>query len=125
MTTPEKKVKNKVVSILKEVGAYHFYPVASGYGSAGIPDLVACIRGKFIGIECKANGGKVTALQEKNLMQIINNGGYSFIVDETGIGALKLMLMTIAEGKGVVKSGALFDLIKGDGDEHEGTPKQS
>ena len=58
-------------------------------------------------------------------MQIINNGGYSFIVDETGIGALKLMLMTIAEGKGVVKSGALFDLIKGDGDEHEGTPKQS
>ena len=125
MTTPEKKVKNKVVSILKEVGAYHFYPVASGYGSAGIPDLVACIRGKFIGIECKANGGKVTALQEKNLMQIINNSGYSFIVDETGIGALKLMLMTIAEGKGVVKSGALFDLIKGDGDEHEGTPKQS
>ena len=125
MTTPEKKVKNKVVSILKEVGAYHFYPVASGYGSAGIPDLVACIRGKFIGIECKANGGKVTALQEKNLMQIINNGGYSFIVDETGIGAFKLMLMTIAEGKGVVKSGALFDLIKGDGDEHEGTTKQS
>ena len=125
MTTPEKKVKNKVVSILKEVGAYHFYPVASGYGSAGIPDLVACIRGKFIGIECKANGGKVTALQEKNLMQIINNGGYSFIVDETGIGAFKLMLMTIAEGKGVVKSGALFDLIKGDGYEHEGTPKQS
>ena len=125
MTTPEKKVKNKVVSILKEVGAYHFYPVASGYGSAGIPDLVACIRGKFIGIESKANGGKVTALQEKNLMQIINNGGYSFIVDETGIGAFKLMLMTIAEGKGVVKSGALFDLIKGDGDEHEGTPKQS
>lgn len=125
MTTPEKKVKNKVVSILKEVGAYHFYPVASGYGSAGIPDLVACIRGRFIGIECKANGGVPTALQTKNLMTIVDNGGYSFLVDETSTGALKLMLLEIAEGKGTRHAGALFDLLKGDKDGHEGTPKQS
>lgn len=108
-----------MVSILKEIGAYHFYPVASGYGSAGIPDLVACIKGKFIGIECKANGGKPTALQEKNLMQIVSNGGYAFLVDETSTGALKLMLITIAEGKGTYKSGALFDLLKGKENEHE------
>lgn len=114
MTTPEKKVKNKVVSILKEVGAYYFFPVASGYGSAGVPDLVACIKGRFIGIECKANGGKTTALQDKNLMQIVDNGGYSFIVDETGTGALKLMLLEISEGKGARHAGALFDLIEGD-----------
>lgn len=115
MTTPEKKVKNKVVGILKELGVYYFYPVASGYGSSGIPDIVTCIKGKFIGIECKADGNKPTALQMKNLMQIVDNGGYSFLVDETSIGALKLMLVTIAEGKGLVKAGGMFDLLLGEG----------
>jgi hypothetical protein len=116
MATPEKKVKDKVVGILKELGVYYFYPVASGYGSAGIPDIIVCIKSKFIGIECKANGGRPTALQMKNLMQIVGNGGYAFAVDETGIGALKLMLQAIAEGKGVIKSGAFFELLKGEGE---------
>ncbi len=56
--TPERKVKAKVSKLLKERGAYHFYPVASMYGSAGIPDIIACYQGKFIGIECKAGKGK-------------------------------------------------------------------
>jgi len=55
--TPEKKVKNAVVAILKEYGAYYFYPVTGGYGSSGVPDIVACHLGKFIGIECKAGKG--------------------------------------------------------------------
>ena len=105
--TPEKKVKNKVVKLLQEVGAYHFYPVASGYGSAGIPDIVACIKGRFIGIECKANGGEPTALQEKNLETIMNTGGIAVLVDETGIELLKNMLSVELPNAGV-----LYDLLK-------------
>ena len=97
MTTPEKKVKDKVVKLLKKYDAYHFYPVASGYGSSGVPDIVACMRGKFIGIECKANGGKPTALQTKNLTDIVSKGGYAVLVDETGLGALEMMLIEIAK----------------------------
>jgi Holliday junction resolvase len=80
--TPERKVKAKVSKLLKERGAYHFYPVASMYGSAGIPDIIACYQGKFIGIECKAGKGKTTALQEHNLQQIRDAGGISLVVYE-------------------------------------------
>ena len=39
--TPERKVKNKLVAILKQYEAWYCYPVASGYGSSGIPDVLA------------------------------------------------------------------------------------
>jgi Holliday junction resolvase len=68
--TPEKKVKQRVVAQLKELGAYYFYPATGGYGSSGLPDVVCCLDGRFIGIECKAGKGKTTALQDKNLREI-------------------------------------------------------
>lgn len=86
--TPEKKVKDKVVALLKERGAYYFYPVTSGFGTSGVPDIVACYRGAFIGIECKAGGNKPTTLQQKNLDRIAATGGYALVVNEENIGAV-------------------------------------
>lgn len=57
-----------------------------------MPDIVACIEGKFVGIECKANGGKPTALQLKNLNAIVAAGGYAFVVDEDSTGVFRMML---------------------------------
>ena len=82
MSTPERKVKLRVTKLLSERGAYWFYPVASGYGSAGIPDIVCCYHGRFIGIECKAGSGKTTALQENNLDRIKACGGFALVVRE-------------------------------------------
>jgi len=59
----EKWVKRQVVSRLRELGAYYFYPVASGYMSSGVPDIVACYKSKFIGIfekNIKEHGDKIT-----------------------------------------------------------------
>ena len=50
--------------------------------SVGIPDIVACYQGVFIGVECKANGNTPTVLQQKNLEAITKNGGLAFIIDE-------------------------------------------
>jgi Holliday junction resolvase len=92
MMTPEKKVKTKVVAILKEFGAYYFYPVAGGYGASGVPDIICCYRGRFIGIECKAGKGKTTALQEKNIAQIIATGGKAIVVNEDNIDHVRYLL---------------------------------
>ena len=92
MMTPEKKVKTKVVAILKEFGAYYFYPVAGGYGASGVPDIICCYRGRFIGIECKAGKGKTTALQEKNIAQIIATGGKAIVVNEENIDHVRYFL---------------------------------
>jgi Holliday junction resolvase len=90
--TPEKKVKDKVVALLKQHGAYYFYPVTSGFGTSGVPDIVACHRGTFIGIECKAGGNKPTALQEKNLQLIAESGGVALVINETNVGTVAELL---------------------------------
>ena len=79
--TPEKKVKQKVSKILKGAEVYYFYPVTSGYGSSGVPDIVACCNGKFLAVECKAGKNTTTALQNKNISDIRRNGGYALVVN--------------------------------------------
>lgn len=113
MATPESKVKKQVVAVLKEYGAYYFYPVTGGYGRSGVPDIVACWKGRFIGIECKANGGVPTQLQMKNLMQISEQGGIALLVDETGIGVL-IMLFETWDEHGIPPKGYLAELLSND-----------
>jgi hypothetical protein len=111
MATPEKKVKDKVKKLLAEYGIYFFMPATGGYGRSGVPDIVACFKSKFIGIECKANGGKPTALQEKNLMNIVGVGGFAILVDESGIDTLRNILEQIKDSTVPVTAGILFDLL--------------
>lgn len=93
--TPEGKVKAKVKKVLLEVGAYYAMPMGTGYGNAGVPDFLVCFVGRFVGIECKANGGKPTALQLKNLADIESAGGLAFIIDENNVAELRNMLENI------------------------------
>lgn len=83
--TPEKKVKNKVVSILKTYGAYYFFPATYGYGRSGVPDIVCCLCGKFLGIECKAAKNVPTALQKRELAAIQTAGGSALVVNEDNL----------------------------------------
>ena len=109
MATPEAKVKAKVKALLAKHKVYYFMPATHGYGSSGVPDIVACMQGKFIGIETKANGGAPTALQMKNLMSIVDNMGMSLIIDETGIGMFAMMLETW-QSNGIPPQGYIAEL---------------
>jgi Holliday junction resolvase len=74
------------------MGAYYFYPATGGYGSSGVPDIVCCLNGRFIGIECKAGKGKTTALQDKNLHEIREAGGTALVVNEENVDQLTKIL---------------------------------
>jgi Holliday junction resolvase len=89
--TPEAKVKKKVVAVLKQHDAYFFYPVTGGYGRSGVPDIIACHDGRFIGIECKAGTNKPTPLQEKNLSDIQAAGGVALVINEDNIDLVKAL----------------------------------
>jgi Holliday junction resolvase len=80
--TPEKKVKDKVVGILKAEGAYYFFPATGGYGRSGVPDIVACVDGLFLAIECKAGKGKLSALQAREIQRIRHADGVAVVVNE-------------------------------------------
>jgi hypothetical protein len=101
--TPEKKVKQKVVALLKGMGAYHFFPVTGGYGTSGVPDIVGCYRGLFFGIECKAGTNKPTGLQIKNLAAITAAGGIALVINETNIAEVGITLYAASANKGTTE----------------------
>ena len=92
MATPESKVKKNVKKILDDFGCYHFSPATGGYGSSGVPDLIACYKGKFIGIECKAGKNQPTALQADNIARIRKCGGIAMVVREDNLDLLVTVL---------------------------------
>lgn len=98
--TLEAKVKKKVVNVIKGHKAYYFYPVTGGFGRSGIPDIVVCHCGHFIGIECKAGRNKPTALQEAELAKIKEAGGSSMWVNEETIYLVDEVLKAIGEKYG-------------------------
>lgn len=93
--TPEKRVKDACVEVLKAFGAYYFFPVMGGYGRSGIPDIIACYKGYFIAIECKAGFNKTTALQDKELAAITTAGGITLVIREDTIELLQQELRRI------------------------------
>lgn len=81
MTTPEGKIKSKLDKMLKSEGVWYFSPQAGPYGRAGIPDRIAIVSGRFVGIETKADEKKeMTALQSLCAWQIESAGGEFFLV---------------------------------------------
>ena len=94
--TPEGKVKKKITQILKNLGpdVFHFTPIASGYGRAGIPDIIVCVRGAFVGIEVKADAKKnpPTALQLATMQQIQTAGGTTLVIDDDNLHELQALL---------------------------------
>lgn len=68
----------KYLNILPECFAWKEH--GGMYGTAGIPDIIACIGGKFYGFEVKTERGKPTALQEATMRKIQVAGGIAAVV---------------------------------------------
>ncbi len=87
--TPEGKVKDKVKKLLKKYGIYYCMPMGTVWGKAGVPDIIACVYGKFVGIETKAGKGKCTKLQAVEQQRICDSGGVTFVVNENSMEQLE------------------------------------
>ncbi len=53
---------------------------AEDINAHGIPDLILCLKGKFVAIELKNEDGKPSALQLYNIEKIKQSGGQAFIL---------------------------------------------
>ena len=83
--TPEAKVKAKIHAALKAQGAYAVNYIGGLHANNGTPDILACLDGKFIGIEAKAGSNKPTELQLHNLKRIAEAGGLALVINETNL----------------------------------------
>lgn len=81
----EKDVVAKIRAYLKTVPHCFFWKEHGGqYGTAGIPDIIACIDGHFFGFEVKTDTRKPTALQEAIIRKILKAGGTAAVVRSVG-----------------------------------------
>ena len=79
---PEHKVKEIIKQQLKSLGdeCWFYMPVAGPYAVAGIPDFIGCYRGMMFGIEAKADGGRTTKWQERQIAGINQALGYGVVI---------------------------------------------
>lgn len=79
----EKQLENKIKKHLKANKHYFIKIHGSIFQRAGTPDIVACINGKFVGIELKNPNGKdkSTLLQNITLDMIQSSNGYTLLTN--------------------------------------------
>ena len=77
----EADIVKAIMKHLKTVpGCFCWKEHGGMYGTAGIPDIIACINGHFFGFEVKTEIGKPTKLQEATIRKIIAAGGTALVV---------------------------------------------
>lgn len=77
----EKDIVKAIMKYLKTVPHCFAWKEHGGmYGTAGIPDIIACVDGRFYAFEVKTETGKPTKLQEAAIRKILNAGGVAVIV---------------------------------------------
>ena len=54
---------------------FYFKEHGGPYGTSGMPDIIACYKGRFLGLEAKLPGGRLTELQKRAIEKINRAGG--------------------------------------------------
>ena len=74
----EQKLQAKILKWLQDNGFYVVKTIVSN--KKGIPDILACTpAGAFLAIEVKFGKNKASKLQEYNIQQIKDRGGYALV----------------------------------------------
>ena len=77
----EKEIVSKILRYLMTVpNCFYFKEHGGMYGCAGIPDIIACVNGRFFAFEVKTPAGRPTKLQEATIKKILAAGGVAVVV---------------------------------------------
>lgn len=76
----EKNFENRLKKFLEDEGCWFVKYFANAYTKSGIPDILCCCNGNFLGVEVKASKGKPSELQKRNIRKINQCGGYGVIL---------------------------------------------
>ena len=79
----ERDVVTAIKHYLASYGSEIFFWKEHGgpYGTSGVPDIICCYKGRFIGMECKLPGGRLTELQKRAIHRINQAGGIACRVE--------------------------------------------
>ena len=78
MTKPEKKLQDKCIAYLKSKGIYHLNLYGDGFSGKGKPDLLVCIKGRFVAFELKVGANDMQDDQKIHKLRIERSGGLHY-----------------------------------------------
>ena len=80
--TKEQDIQTSIMNYISSIGGLPLKFNNIGiYAKAGISDIIACIKGRFVAIEVKRPGNKPSALQVNFINAINSIGGLAFWAD--------------------------------------------
>ena len=97
---PEGRLQRKIQAVFTKAGARPIKIQASedSHQEVGLPDLVICYRGLFIGAEVKQPGEKLRPLQRVVLNEIYEAGGVAAVLETVEQAE---SLLAYLEGRGI------------------------
>ena len=79
----EREIVTAIRKYLASLGSDVFFWKEHGsvYGTNGVPDIICCYKGRFLGLECKLPGGRLTKIQKRTIEKINRAGGVACRVE--------------------------------------------
>lgn len=112
VVTAEGKVKIFVRKFMNTnfPGIFYYSPMGGAFGKSGMPDHIYLFKGILIGIEIKADGGRLSQLQEQTLKQMAAQGALCAVVygkDEAKMNKIKAAIIAELDRRANVTSAAV------------------
>jgi Holliday junction resolvase len=81
-TQPESRLSRAIIKALRLNGWFAFKVHGSALMQSGLPDIIVCAEGQFIGLETKMPGkeGNTSVVQELIHQRIRESGGRCFVI---------------------------------------------
>lgn len=93
----EKDFENQVKAFMKARGIWYVKTWSNGIQRKGIPDIIACVNGYFVGIELKAENGIPSELQKWNIKEIRKSGGIAIVLYPDQLEDFKTMIVDLIQ----------------------------
>ncbi len=74
----EKNLQDKCIEYLKKQGVYYLNLYGDGFSGKGKPDIIVCVKGKFVAFELKVGSNDLQDDQKIHQLRIWRSGGLHY-----------------------------------------------
>ena len=75
----EAAIQSQILDYLRSIGGYAIKVITATV--SGNPDIICCLKGRFVAIEVKLPGKRPTQLQQLKMARIRECGGVAFVAN--------------------------------------------
>ena len=86
----ETALYTRILKLIRKSGGVAEKIHGDGFNRIGTPDILACVRGRYVAIETKSKGERATPAQERYLREVRQAGGIGAVVYDSNVVARAL-----------------------------------